>query len=96
MLTVLNSKLWSYLIYCFTLENQFTEAYSEPYQTYKMEYFAKMVSGFQALTIFAKHYILMFVKVVNTPLSEELVSNESVLSFNTVHSLTLMITGYFS
>ena len=95
-MTVLNSKLWSYLIYCFTLENQFTEAYSEPYQTHKMEHFAKMVSGFQALTIFAKHYILMFLKVVNTPHSEELVSNELVLSFNALHSPTLIITGYFS
>ena len=32
--------------------------YSEPYQTSKMESFAKIVNGFQPLTIFAKRSII--------------------------------------
>ena len=32
--------------------------YSEPYQTSKMESFAKIVNGFQPLTIFAKSSII--------------------------------------
>ena len=33
-------------------------AYSEPYQQYKMERFAKIINGFQLLTIFAKQSLL--------------------------------------
>ena len=36
----------------------YSMAYSEPYQTSKMECFAKIVNTFQALTIFAKGSIL--------------------------------------
>ena len=35
-----------------------SEAYVEPYQTSKMKLFAKMVKGFQPLTIFTKSFIL--------------------------------------
>ena len=35
-----------------------SEAYSEPYQLSKMERFAKIINGFQPLTIFAKQSIL--------------------------------------
>ena len=38
--------------------NESTEVYSELCQTYKMELFAKIVNGFQLLTIFAKNAIL--------------------------------------
>ena len=38
--------------------DKFTEAHSEPSQTYKMERFAKIVNGFQPLPIFAKPSIL--------------------------------------
>ena len=34
------------------------EKYSELCQIFKMESFAKIVNGFQSLTIFAKRYIL--------------------------------------
>ena len=37
---------------------EIAEAYSEPYQTSKMERFAKIVNGFQPLTIFGKRSIL--------------------------------------
>ena len=35
-----------------------SEAYSEPFQTYKMERFAKIVNNFQPLTIFTNRSIL--------------------------------------
>ena len=38
-------------------EQQITDAYSEPYQTCKMECLTKKVDGFQPVTIFAKHSI---------------------------------------
>ena len=34
------------------------EPHSEPCQTFKMELFAKIVNGFQTLTVFAKSSIL--------------------------------------
>ena len=34
------------------------EAHSEPSQTSKMKFFAKIANGFQLLTIFAKIFIL--------------------------------------
>ena len=36
----------------------YTEAYSEPSQTSKMELFARIIKGFQLLTIFIKSSIL--------------------------------------
>ena len=36
----------------------YTEAYSEPSRTFTMKFFAKIVNGFQALTIFGKSSIL--------------------------------------
>ena len=36
----------------------FPEAYLEAYQTYKMEFFTKIVNGFQLLTVFGKSFIL--------------------------------------
>ena len=41
-----------FMIYCYPVE------YSEPYETSKMELFAKIVNGFQLFTIFAKSSIL--------------------------------------
>ena len=38
--------------------NAFTEVYSEPSQTSKMEFFAKLGESFQSLTTFAKSSIL--------------------------------------
>ena len=35
-----------------------TQSYSEPYQTSKMEHFAKIVNGWKPFTTFAKHSIL--------------------------------------
>ena len=35
-----------------------TEAYSGPRQTFKLELFAKIVNGWELLTIFAKSFIL--------------------------------------
>ena len=44
------------------LSKQFTlhsaEAYSEPYQTSKIELFSKIVDSFHLLTIFSKSFIL--------------------------------------
>ena len=37
---------------------QGVEAYSQPSRTSKIELFAKIVNGFQSLTIFAKSFIL--------------------------------------
>ena len=42
----------------FELNHQPSEAYSEPYQTSKMERLAKIVKDFQVLTIFSKFSIL--------------------------------------
>ena len=47
---------------CFTMEAflqaLYSEAYSEPCQTCKMERFAKIFNGFYPLTNFAKRFIL--------------------------------------
>ena len=53
---------------CFlTIKKQITceEAYSEPCQTSKMNYFAKIVNGFQPLTNIAKLSILDVFSVMN-------------------------------
>ena len=41
-------------------------AYSEPYPTFNMEHFAKIVNGFQLLTILEKHSTLAVDRVLNT------------------------------
>ena len=47
-----------------------TKAHSKPCQTSKMELSAKIVNGFQSLTIFAKSSILDFDRLLNTPLDQ--------------------------
>ena len=44
------------------------EVYSEPNQTSKLELFAKTISSFQPITIFAKSLPSMFIRVLNTRL----------------------------
>ena len=43
---------------CISVPLSDSDAYSEPYQTPKMECFAKIVTGKKALTFFIKHSIL--------------------------------------
>ena len=43
---------------CISVPLSDSNAYSEPYQTPKMECFAKIVTGKKALTFFVKHSIL--------------------------------------
>ena len=51
---------------------QTAEMYSEPSRTSTMELFAKIVIGFQLLTIFMKNSILIFDWALNTPLNSKL------------------------
>ena len=51
-------ELWSFLEFFRCILCQYSEAYSEPSQTSKMEFFAKIVNGFQLLTISAKRSIV--------------------------------------
>ena len=44
------------------------EAYSEPFQTNKIEPFAKIVNRLQPLIILAKKSIYMFDRILNVPL----------------------------
>ena len=47
----------------------FTDAFSEPCQTHKMEFFTKMVNDFKMLTIFAKAPSYIFDRFLNMPLA---------------------------
>ena len=59
-----NKKLWGYI----------TERYSEPCQTCKMDHFAKIVNGFQPLTVFTKCSFLVSYRVLSMPLNHPTVS----------------------
>ena len=50
-----------------------TEAFTEPYETSKMELFMKIVNGFKQLIIFTKK--LHFDKVLNTHLQSKYLKN---------------------
>ena len=63
-----NSYLYCSLVQCFVIPFEIlncidivvfiSDAYSEPYQTSKMEFFAKIVNDLKSLAIFAKIFIL--------------------------------------
>ena len=46
------------ILYCIYIVVLISEAYSEPYQISKMEFFAKIFNGLKLLTVFAKISIL--------------------------------------
>ena len=56
----------NYLMLSLKTNQGIPEAYSDPYQTSKMEHFAEIVNGFQPLTIFAQRYILDLHTVIIT------------------------------
>ena len=64
------------LVHMFKIYLSFTEAYSEPSQTSKMNFFAKTVHCFLPLNIFAKSFI------IDVWLSPECASDLSVINFN--------------
>ena len=74
--------------------SQYAEAYSEPNRTSKMGHFAKIVNGFQSLTIFAKSSILDDRLVLNTPL--KCARNKRIRKPKHIHdSLSTGFLSYF-
>ena len=62
-------KCQTYFTFLALTSNLPSVSYSETCQTCKMEYFAKIVNGFETLTIFAKRSVLDVWQGLNTPLA---------------------------